>query len=297
MKTKHYIHTAALFLAALLFAACADDEDHPYATGPTVSATCQQVHFASSNSTAGVIDPTNPVTQLLVKRNTTQGALSMPVTVVSKTEGLSISDAVNFADGDSTAYISIAVPDTATTGSYSYELRLEGDNVDPYSIQDGSNIFSGRLSFPEHLMATCWIGGDDTFNDFKQEILDMGGGKFYIPDFLNSGLSLWITAGGGTATRQNLTITSDQLGDDCYDTAWGSELIYLYDDTAEDYFYFYPYGKDDDSFTYVWIYNGVGYTAYWPDYKQFQFCLEYYCHTDDPDTYFSWRYLNMRIDE
>ena len=135
MKTK-YLAWLPLFLMLLLAGCSSSDDD--YQAGPTVKDDAEQVYFSTDNEQTVILDPTDLSTYLIslkVKRNTTKGALAVPVKTNSTTsKGVVNKDSVYFADGDSVANFLVTIPDTAKSGEgYNYSYTLEGDEVDPYT--------------------------------------------------------------------------------------------------------------------------------------------------------------------
>lgn len=120
---KYKIYTALLPLFLMLALVGCSSSDDDYQAAEPLQSDNQQVHFSGENSETTLLDPTDPTSytiNLKVARNTTKGALTVPVEVEKETSaGVSVPDSVVFADGNSTATLAVSIPDTATTsGDY-----------------------------------------------------------------------------------------------------------------------------------------------------------------------------------
>lgn len=296
MKAIHY-YIALLCVGVLALASCGSDDDD-YTPAEPVKAGCQQVHFASSNDNTAILSANESARQveLLCVRNTTTGTLTVPVEI-SSTAGVTAAAEVSFADGDSTAYLTVTAPTEVTMGnSYAYEVRLTGDEVDPYAKTDGSNIFSGQIAFPTLRTATMSIGGHSSdLGYWSQEVFDLGGGQYYISDLMHSGVKLWLTVNAdGT-----LGITCPNIDDLCidsnvYDT--GDQLIYLCD-PENDYAYytFYPKGLGQKPvISAMELYNASGYSGWVESGSYFYICLATLQINAGAEEY--WKYLYIQFE-
>ena len=196
MKTIKHIGLFGALVAVALLAACSDKDD--YTPGAEVPSGCQQVRFADTNNTICVLDSANTndrTATITLKRNNTGAALTTPVKVVSQSAGLEIPTEVTFAAGDSLATLAIKAPEkVALKAVYSYELRLEGNDVDPYSKLDGGVVFSGQLNFPISKKAEFYTDPSSKtyalFNAWTETVMVLGNNNFYIKDFMHSGENL-----------------------------------------------------------------------------------------------------------
>lgn len=286
---KKYIMFLPL-LMALFMAGCSSDDN--YQPAEPLAADNQQVHFSCSNAELTICDRNDTSTyrfDLTVVRNTTRGKFSVPVSKSSDTTpGVTVSDTVTFNDGDSLAYVHVAIPDTATTGPFKYSLTLNSDEVDPYALLDGGYTFNGTISILKYVKFTCWINGLLTTR-WTEKAIDLGDGSYLFSDFMNSGYELMFTIKG---SEFNITVPGNsplyQEG-----TSYGN-LIYWYDD---DWVNLYPYGKDADVYIKDFcILNGNGYKKYDPSTKFGWFSLEE-VQTNTMADLVNWVYFCFTLDE
>lgn len=290
-----------LALAGIAYS-CSSDED--FQAGPAVAETCQQVIFSNTNENTVLLsadDPNDRVATLTLQRMKSDGAITVPITVVSKSEGLTIPEQVTFEAGQSTATIQITAPVAVTEGeSYSYELRLEGEHVDPYTQLAGSSLFSGSLSFPKIRRAKCWITDTtDRLGYWAEEFLDLGDGRFYIKDLMESGSDLWINLSTQYSSYYDLTLSSNRVEVEA-DTEYPGCYYYYFDewdDAAQEWVWypFYPHGKDCE----VWIeqlafYTGDSYSTYYPKQEAGSIALTQvkFSYKKSADY---WKYLNFQF--
>ena len=271
MKIMNYINLFGIAGLLTIFAACSDNND--YTPGPEVSANCQQVRFVDTNNPISVRDAANTADRtvtLTVKRNNTGASLTVPVKVIAKSEGLEIPTEVTFSAGDSLASYVIKAPQSAKFGEiYQYEIRLEGDNIDPYKQLDGGALFSGQVNFPKSTTATFWFAngskGGTLFDTWTETLMDLGNNCFYIKDFMHSGENLSIT----TSSTGTMSFKSD---------AWTPACIRADNSEAGCYYYYfqklhggslssyalYPKGNDSTTpyITEMMLYGGPTYSTY-----------------------------------
>lgn len=267
-------------LCMVFIAACTEDDD--WQPGPQAKEGNQQVHFSASNEALmllNVDDPDDRTVELTVERNTTEGALVVPVKVESQSEGLSIPSEVRFEDGQQTTTLNITVTNEAKGGTtYTYALLLDSDETDPYAQVDGSMRCTGEIIFPMIKTAKMWVdGAENVLGYWHESVMDLGGGKFRIQDWMNSGINIDITID----ESNYLTISGSQL-QEIYPDYWytGDQYIYFndYDYSIGDYVYykFYPHGND----AYIWIdelctysYGPLGYSYYDPTDDYYSICF------------------------
>lgn len=151
MNTLKHISLFVTLAATALLAACSDKDD--YTPGPEVAQGCQQVRFLATNTADCIFDAADESirsTTITLKRNNDGAALTMPIIIVSKDEGLEIPTEVTFPTGQSTAQITIKTPQQVKLGdSFAYEIKIEGDNIDPYAKLDGGATFAGTVNYPK----------------------------------------------------------------------------------------------------------------------------------------------------
>ena len=239
-------------MAGFAMTACTEDE---YVPGADVAPTCQQVYFSNENE-AAVLLPASGASQqamvLQVVREKTEGEITVPVKVISASEGLVIPESVTFASGERETELAVNLPENAQEGNtYSFQIELEGENTDPYSALPGSIRFFGSIKVADIIQATGYLGSGKG-GTFTVTIERTGENAYRIDDFFGSGYALDFTVDPSTG---NLTL----------DCGYG----YLYDP----YWYFYDYDAGvwltfKQIVTYIQaIYNGSGYT-YWDEAGQ-----------------------------
>lgn len=152
MKIRHYI--AALALAAFAFGTVScEDEQNLYTRADQVPADCQQVYFSSGNTTEYTFASTDDIgtmtMEMVVKRNKTDKAASVPVIANFNSDVFSVPSTVEFAAGEDESTLTVAIIDKLG-GTYTVSLALDGDEfVDPYTIFDGSPLASISIDLEE----------------------------------------------------------------------------------------------------------------------------------------------------
>lgn len=95
---KYKIYTALLPLFLMLALVGCSSSDDDYQAAEPLQSDNQQVHFSGENSETTLLDPTDPTSytiNLKVARNTTKGALTVPVKVEKETTaGVAVPDSV-----------------------------------------------------------------------------------------------------------------------------------------------------------------------------------------------------------
>ncbi len=130
MKIRN-IFTAVLALPALLLASCSDDDSN-WNPGPE-SENVHQVYFGDTLSETE-IEP-NTATEFTVTfyRNDNKGAISVPLTMEGS-ELFQVPATVDFADGESSVEVTVAVTPTEVTGLHECTIKIpDGIYSSPYS--------------------------------------------------------------------------------------------------------------------------------------------------------------------
>lgn len=274
-KTVNSILPLCLLISLPLFFSCSSDEE-TWKPGPKTKDGCQQVHFSGENPSIAFASADG--FDVIVKRTITTGNLTVPVKVISASEGVIIPPSVTFNDGSDEAYLNIQVPATATTGdSFNFELKLEGDEVDPYADLDGTSYYKGFISFAKHRRAQVYISGyDRVLGRWAEDLYDLGGGTFLINDFMRSSVNLLLTV-----DKDNYVVVSPYNCSPYLYTADYGDFIYLHywsDRTAN---VFNPWGDDFDvNVTTMTIFNGAGnYRSYGQYHEQTATTGEYFVLT------------------
>lgn len=270
MKIQHTFFPLIVAVVMAVFTACADEQT--FLPGPDVAAGCQNVHFDAANETLTMLSPDDAQrsVKLTLVRNADGGELTVPVELVSASEGMTVSPSANFAAGATTTTIEVAAPQSVSEGtSYNYELRLGGEQVNPYIA--GATIFSGSISFPKTYDFRMWYSDASgnsmasTYGYFRQTGFDLGDGRLLFTDFLHSGTDLWLMYPAGADYTAEATITtSPSYVEDDTDYP-GCVQVYAYDQPTDTYTTFRPYGEGSVlTATDLCFYYGDGYTGYNP---------------------------------
>ena len=302
MKTFKHISLLGALVATALLSACTDQED--YTPGPEVASGCQQVHFANTNNSVCILNSANAddrTATLTLKRNNSGAELTMPVKIFSQSTGLEIPTSVKFAAGDSLAQFTIKAPQQVKLKDvYSYEVRLEGDNVDPYSKLDGSIVFSGQLNFPEAKKADFWIAsganGSSLFSYWEETLMDLGNNNFYIKDFMHSGENLWLN----TSSSGVLSVKSDAWTKACFvpdPTLEGGYTYYFHkviNNRLQPYS-LYPLGNtgSEASIKELILYGGPEYSSYSNNGTWGKIYINYAKYSDGTED--NWVYLYFQL--
>lgn len=288
VKAVGKFSTLLFSLFTLLLTGC--KEEAVFEAGSEVAAGCQEVTFDVDNEITSMLTATEPgrsISYTLTRKSGAE-AVSVPVKVHAATEGMMLPQTVEFAAGETTATYTVTTPDAVKEGSsYSFDVELTGDNVNPYK-GDGATRFSATIAFPKILTARMYftnLAADLGY--FRQTCYDIGSGKLCFPDFLHSGTDVWMfydesSANAMFASQETdpdyagysleATLTTDpSYVEDDEDYA-GCQMIWCWDEAkseseADNYGYtvFYPHGtngvlKLDE----LCLYTGDGWTGYNP---------------------------------
>lgn len=193
MKNKYKI--IGLLPAVVLLSACDDDK---WEAGPEVEAN-MGVYFSSQSAYSYEIEPDDShLLELKLARINDSVAMSVPLTVVSCPEGVTVPQSVSFEAGSRTASFFVDVTNMAEKSSGAVEIKLDQAYTNVYA----AGTSSIRLDV---LMTGGWIPVCDelnvryedlSFNSVmpKQttQLLQLDGTyKFKIVDFMYSGLDLY----------------------------------------------------------------------------------------------------------
>lgn len=269
LKAISYIASAAfVWLAAT---GCSDEDN--ISPSPAVSEGCQQVYFSADNEDLTFVSTDKREATLVVKRMATDGALEVPVKVISADEGVGIPEKVLFAAGEETATIAISAPEKMEEARrYTYQIELTGDHVDPYTMLQGSIRFSGALLLPMSFTAQCCFLNKfyELGEYFGQEVQQMTDTQYLINDFLHSGEPLTISI-----TGNDVNVSSPNGMD--YSYAWFLPIPS------------YPAGTDY-YITAMYIYQ-TGYSRYFNDENGKGVMLYLYCAYSDGSVGFDNLYI------
>lgn len=241
----------------LVLAGCSDSDD--YQAAAPLQAGNQQVHFSAENKAKTVLLPDAQTKQvgLTVVRTTTSGTTTIPVTLSDATPGITADQQVTFADGDSTATVHVALPDTAKAGdSYAYTLTVSGENTDPYTLLSGGLSFSGTAVIAKTVKILCCIyysDGESYTNTWYENAYDLGDGLYDFYNFGNSGHAVYLQT--DAAKGQATPYVQDGTDIDQYTDEYGTEIGLGY--------YLYPWGEDKARIGNVYILSNPGYSGFY----------------------------------
>lgn len=146
---NQYIIGALLCCAA--FAAC--DESDNYEPGQKVADDCIRAYFPSSNKGEFIkSDEDERVVKVSVRREITNGAITIPIIVKSKTDNVTIPSEVKFSDGEEETSFDITYTDLDTTPKF--DIALPDEYTDPYTEKDGSIEYAASV-FRLTLISSC----------------------------------------------------------------------------------------------------------------------------------------------
>jgi len=183
----------------ILAASCAEDNEK-YEAGAPVSADCVRAYFPSSNK--GEIiksDQDEQVITVKVSRENTNGSVTIPLIVKSKTENVTIPADVTFADGEEETTFDIQYAGLDITPKF--DIALPEEYTDPYKIKNGSIEYAASV-FRLTLLATMKYGAYDTSDVMWSEvttscIYQMGKENLFVwSNFYGSGKNLKFKVSG-----------------------------------------------------------------------------------------------------
>jgi hypothetical protein len=195
MKINTFLFLAAAGLS-LLAVSC--DKGDGYEPGPEAPDGCISAYFTSSNESSVILTPeeyakSNVIT-LQVERMVSDATVSVPIEVVQKSEQIEIPAAVEFQAGESTSSIDIKLNNLEEKVDYTFTIKLAEDYVNPYTIKDGSDIFSGSVLIAKWVKVVedgTFYFNNEYFPTTYSDIYHLDGfNKFYIENFLGSGVNL-----------------------------------------------------------------------------------------------------------
>ena len=188
---------SGILAAGLCTAAVSCSEDN-YEKGPEIPEGCISAYFASANEANILMTPVeyakSNTLKLTVNREVSDEAASVPVIVEYKADEIEVPSTVEFNAGEASAELTLTLNNLEVKKSYAYSIRLDDNYADPYSILDGSDVFTGSV------MIANWIKvvsnarfryGNGSYPDTYSDIYYLDGqNKFYIENFLGSGVNL-----------------------------------------------------------------------------------------------------------
>lgn len=234
------LRISAYFLAAAALAslpACSNDSDYTYVPGEPVAPGCPGVYFAASNSIETILSPDDASTfDLIVGRTVTDGELTVPVIASNVAEGLSIPSSVTFAAGEAETTLKIDATALASGSLATFTVSVPEEYINPYVQAPGIGTFSGRVVCAEWKL---WADNveftfDEYYDPIYGQIYELEGvGKYYIPNFLNTGLDLYFTMENSKTSY--CTIDPYRNCAVFYDSDYEYSYWYVYDDANRTY--------------------------------------------------------------
>lgn len=281
-------------LVTMLLTGCSSAKEE-WQAGEAVAAGCQQVYFAKESEAApDIMQGDASEMTILVRRNTTRGALTVPIDVKDADPQLSIPTEVAFADGEDETAVVITGPETLEEDhDYTFSLQLEGENVDPYAQLPGSTKFHGtmRLSVPVTIYCALLIGKDYKHFYHKVYLRDH---KIVFPNFFNSGVKVQVgyddsnskitLLGEGSVVEYEETDENGNTYTDSYNTwdettsTYGPEL-YAYSFIDNENIYYTTENAPYD----LWFYTGY---SYWYPSEGYMYLCFYSYNSDGTAGYY-----------
>lgn len=262
---------AALMLACA--SACSDDNDYTYIPGEKPAENCPEVYFDASNPAETMFTPQESARIVLtLGRRVAEGALTVPVTVVSKGEGLTIPENVTFAEGEDHTELVIDASGVAAGVPQSFTLAIPEEYVNHYAQTPGSSTYAGKA-----ICAEWKLISDNVTFEFETRYQPMTGslyelegiGRYMIPNFLNTGLDLLFTMENSKSDGAYRTIDPYKNAD-------------IYMDTDAGYSYWYFYDSDNDEWPLYVIEEGTPAITYM-EFFGVDFGTDYYYTYICPD--------------
>lgn len=145
MKNIKYILFTAAAGLCLTLASCSEDKYEP---GPEPANDCMEAYFLSSNSSEYILGSESTSVTLEVGRLKADNAASIPVIVEAKDEAFKVPSTVEFQAGEATAELTVTFEGIEIQKEKKFTIRLADEYVNPYTVHDGSDVFSAPCSCP-----------------------------------------------------------------------------------------------------------------------------------------------------
>jgi hypothetical protein len=306
MKFKSYIYLALAALG-LSLASCGDDYEYQAAEKPADD--CMAVYFTTNNESLTLLTSdefnADPSINVEVARVKTDKAASVPVIVKDDDGVFEIPSTVEFAAGDTTAYLKISFPNLPSAQTCTFSIAIADEYVNPYLQLDGSDQFIASVLVAKWVPAIQGItnkildsDSNYTQSDTESDLYWLEGlNRFRMTNFLGSGVDLTFELSNAsfdandTSTWVGLIIPLDHyymrttswylLDDEGNYASWTTDDIYpgikrflIYYGGGYGYFYFNGPSASGDEYsawlrTYVYFLDGskdYGYAMlYWDD--------------------------------
>ena len=186
--------TLAALLLTLPLAACHDDEG--YTAGPEPATTGLGVYFPASNPVEFLrTDEDEKTVSFTLRRDDTQGTLSVPLELRSKTDNIStVQQSVTFADGQAEAQVQVSYTGLDTAPACT--LAVPDAYTNPYRTKDGMSVYSFSVyrlvTVSNYVEQTIYPSSSSyIFGHPESSIAQyQGANKFLWRNFLGSGIDL-----------------------------------------------------------------------------------------------------------
>lgn len=257
--------TFATLVVPFALTSCSDDND--YQPGTAVADDCPNVYFSSSNESLIEVksDDTSKTVTVELDRTNTEGSLTVPIIVESKTDNITIPESVTFADGESTAYLNVTYSEF-TIGT-KFSIKIDDSYVNPYKIVDGFNTYNASLSQLNKVCdvkyaTDCRFAGVTTSAIYNYS----GENQFVFTDFLGSGVDLKFRVDtnitGATFDMNDITTLSGDIIPLNYYTKDDYGFHFVTEINSDNYVTWTPEGSSNavTSFYFYDVYDGYSYS-------------------------------------
>lgn len=131
MKNKIFF-LSLLCSCALTWTSCTDTVD--YVPAELVSDDCQRMSFTSDGQSFEFTPSENKVVKLTVTREKTDADITVPLSLTRNDGGVfNIPESISFVAGQSSVDFNVEFPDVEVGKTYSFNVALPQEYVDPYS--------------------------------------------------------------------------------------------------------------------------------------------------------------------
>lgn len=304
-----YLRLGAMsMVAALALASCSDDnnEDDPgNGPDPIVTIDTQGAHFDATNETTSILFASEAGRQVTytLTRNDSKDELTIPMEVISATEGLIVPESVTFAAGSTSASYVVTAPASAKEGdSYTFEVSIV--NADEFA--EGATRFSATIAFPHKHSARMWFTGlVADYGYFLGDVYELDG-SYLFPNFLSSSTDLWVRYDKSQTSTHECDLATEPGLQENDEGNPGCYYLYCWQELEDDengvWTTFYPHGKDArvciDEMTYYVSHDGYEATMYNPEGKSGFMLLStvvFYDQQKESEKKLNWIQLNWVI--
>jgi hypothetical protein len=298
---KKIIYSLFAVCAMLGFTACGDDDD--WTAGDPDSPDSPGVFFADDNSFAFQFESglETPAMSIHLKRLNAENAVTVPLTSTVDDEHIKVPESVEFAAGQTDAYIIVNATGIPERTTFNMEISVPEAYRTLYG--QGSDVYNGTV------VIVSWIEIDTNFKyrycDGNNQTLYTAGygtlsflagtNKYKLSNFMGSGMDFMFeldsTQSGCSTTFIGINPLTNYLA-----TGNDYDCWYLYDTDKGDY---PSWSIDDKQIKYFYAY-GVGYSYLHfmdvtdPDDYDYGCFSGYFCEYSDTESdgeYWVWTYV------